>query len=78
MLNLPDGYYLAVTTYQNNGGEQKNYKPEIVIDMGIKTSVTTSGGRKYYVLVEESERIKKCYRLIARRKKNVKATGTRP
>ena len=69
LLNLPDGYYLAVTTYQNKGGEQKNYKPEIGIDMGIETSVTTSEGRKYYVLIEESERIKKCQRLIARRKK---------
>ena len=69
LLNLPDGYYLAVTTYQNKGGEQKNYKPEIGIDMGIKTSVTTSDGKKYKVLIEESERIKKCQRLIARRKK---------
>ena len=69
LLNLPDGYYLAVTTYQNKGGEQKKYQPEIGIDMGIKTSVTTSDGRKYHVLIEESERIKKCQRLIARRKK---------
>ena len=69
LLNLPDGYYLAITTYQPKGGEQKKYKPEIGIDMGIKTSVTTSDGRKYHVLIEESERIKKCQRLIARRKK---------
>ena len=69
LLNLPDGYYLAVTTYQNKGGEEKQYKPEIGIDMGIKTTITTSGGRKIKVLIEESERIKKCQRLIARRKK---------
>ncbi|MBR1439571.1 MAG: transposase, partial [Synergistaceae bacterium] len=69
LLNLPDGYYLAVTTFQNKGGEKKKYKSEIGIDMGIKTTVTTSDGRKYKVLVEESERIKKCQRLIARRKK---------
>ncbi|MBQ7216787.1 MAG: hypothetical protein IJS39_12485 [Synergistaceae bacterium] len=25
LLNLPDGYYLAVTIYQNKGCEQKNY-----------------------------------------------------
>ena len=37
LLNLPDGYYLAITTYQNKGGEQKKkYQPEIGIDMGIK------------------------------------------
>ena len=37
--------------------------------MGIKTTITTSDGKKYKVLIGESERIKKCQRLIARRKK---------
>ncbi|MBR4196813.1 MAG: transposase [Synergistaceae bacterium] len=69
LLNLPDGYYLAITTYQNKGGETKKYKPEIGIDMGIKTTITTSEGKKIKVLIEESERIKKSQRLIARRKK---------
>ena len=69
LLNLPDGYYLAITTYQNKGGEKKRYKPEIGIDMGIKTTITTSDGRKFRVLIGESERLKKCQRLIARRKK---------
>ncbi len=69
LLNLPDGYYLAITTYQNKGGEKKKYKPEIGIDMGIKTTITTSDGRKFKVLIGESERLKKCQRLIARRKK---------
>ena len=69
LLKLPDGYYFAITTYQNKGGETKKYKPEIGIDMGIKTTITTSYGKKYKVLIEESERIKKCQQLIARRKK---------
>ena len=69
LLNLPDGYYLAITTYQNKGCEKKKYKPEIGIDMGIKTTITTSDGRKFKVLIGESERLKKCQRLIARRKK---------
>ena len=69
LFNLPDGYYLAITTYKNKGGETKKNKPEIGIDMGIKTTITTSDGKKYKVLIEESERIKKCQRLIARRKK---------
>mgnify|MGYP002624690714 CR=1 FL=1 len=69
LLNLPDGYYLAVTTYSDKGGEKRKYKVEIGIDMGIKTTLTTSEGKKYKVLIEESERIKKCQRLIARRKK---------
>ena len=69
LLSLPDGYYLAITTYQNKGGETKKYKPEIGIDMGIKTTLTTSEGQKDKVLIGESERIKKCQRLLARRKK---------
>ena len=69
LLSLPDGYYLAVTTYCGKGGEKRKLKPEIGIDMGIKTTITTSDGEKYKVLIEESERIKKCQRLIARRKK---------
>ena len=69
LLSLPDGYYLAVTTYCDKGGETRKYKPKIGIDMGIKTTITTSEGKKYKVLIEESERIKKCQRLIARRKK---------
>ena len=48
------------------GGETRKYKPEICINMGIKTTITTSDGRKYKVLIEESERTKKCQRLIAR------------
>ena len=78
LLNLPDGYYLAVTTYQNKGGETKKYKPEIGIDMGIKTTITTSEGKKYKVQIEESERIKKCQRLIARRKKGSSNAQARP
>ena len=76
LLNLPDGYYLAVTTFQNKECEQRKYKTAIGIDIGIKTSVTTSEGRKYHVLIEESERLKKCQLLVARRKK-VQATGTK-
>ena len=78
LLNFPDGYYLAITTYQNKGGEQKKYKPEIGIDMGIKTTITTSEGQKYKVLIEESERIKKCQRLIARRKKGSSNCASAP
>ena len=42
------------------------------IDMGIKTTITTSDGKKYKVLIEESERLKKCQRLVTRRKKGFK------
>ena len=69
LLNLPDGYYIAITTFQMKRGEEKKYKPEIGIDMGIKTSITVSDGRKIKVFVEESERLKRCQRLISRRRK---------
>ena len=48
LLNMPDGYYLAVTTFKNKGGENKKYKSSIGIDMGIKTSITTKGSSNRY------------------------------
>ena len=69
LLNLPDGYYVAVTTFQNKGGETKKYKPEIGIDMGIKTSITTSEGQKINVFIGETKRLKKIQRRIMKRKK---------
>ncbi|MBQ7067702.1 MAG: transposase [Synergistaceae bacterium] len=69
LLNLPDGYYVAVTTFQHKGGGTKKYKPEIGIDMGIKTSITTSEGKKIKVFVGETKRLKKIQRRIAKRKK---------
>ena len=70
LLKLPDGYYIAVTTYQNKtGGEQQKYKSPIGIDMGIKTSITLSDGRKYKILIEEPERLKRLQRMIMRRMK---------
>ena len=69
LLNLPDGYYLAVTAFQNKESETKKYKSPIGIDMGIKTSITVSDGRKFKVTVEETKRLKKLQRRIAKRKK---------
>ncbi|MBR0233584.1 MAG: transposase, partial [Synergistaceae bacterium] len=69
LLNFPDGYYIAVTTFQNKVGEKRKYKPEIGIDMGIKTSITTSEGKKIKIFVGETKRLKKIQRRIAKRKK---------
>ena len=69
LLNLPDGYYVAVTTFQYKEGEIKKYKPEIGIDMGIKTSITTSEGKKINIFVGETKRLKKIQRRIMKRKK---------
>ena len=69
LLKLPDGYYIAVTTFQNKAGKQQEYKSPIGIDMGIKTSITLSDGRKYKILIEEPERLKRLQRMIMRRMK---------
>ena len=45
--------------FKTKGDEIKKYKPEIGIDMGIKTSITTSEGKKIKVFVGETERLKK-------------------
>ncbi len=71
LLKLPDGYYIAVTTFQNKTGcEHREYKSPIGMDMGIKTSITLSDGRKYKILIEEPERLKRLQRMIMRRMKD--------
>ena len=69
LLNLPDGYYFAVTTFMNKVGEAGEYKSPIGIDMGIKTSITTSDGRKIKVTIGETKRLKKLQRRISKREK---------
>ena len=69
LLKLPDGYYIAVTTYQTKVGKQQDYKSPIGIDMGIKTSITLSDGMKYKILIEEPERLKRLQRMVMRRVK---------
>ncbi len=69
LLNLPDGYYLALVTFQDRVGETKKYKAEIGIDFGIKNSIATSEGIKIKVFVGETKRLKKLQKKIAKCKK---------
>jgi putative transposase len=71
ILNTPLGYYILVTCYKfkNNKSIIKKYLPEIGIDMGIKTHITTSEGIKYNVFIGETERLKRLQRKEARQKK---------
>lgn len=71
ILNTPRGYYIAITTFKNKGGETEDNKslPEIGIDFGIKTSITTSEGEKISVLIEETERLKRLQKRLSRQKK---------
>jgi len=74
----PDGWHLHVTCYMDKEEyrklrEQKHLAPQpntvIGLDMGVRTSITCSDGMKYDVMVEESDRLKKEQRKLARKKK---------
>ena len=58
LLKRADGYFLKVTTYQEKKERENNGK-EIGLDLGIKTSITTSEGEKIDISIEESDRLKK-------------------
>lgn len=68
LLNTPKGYYLSITTYINK--DQISKKPVIKetlgIDFGCQTNFTTSNGEKITAIVEESERLKRLQRKLAR------------
>ena len=69
ILNTPKGYYLSITTYKAISEEKKEYKDVVGIDLGVKTHVTTSDGRKFNASVKETERLKKLQRDLNRKKK---------
>lgn len=60
LLNKPNGYYIAITTYQysENLPEKEYIGEEIGIDMGIKDNIILSNGEKYKVFIDENERLK--------------------
>ena len=69
LLLKPSGYYIAITVYTNKVISDKTDKKRIGIDFGCQTSFTLSDGRKINTIVEESERLKKIQKRIARSKK---------
>ena len=71
ILNKPDGYYIAITTYQNisNLPEKEYINEEIGIDFGIKNNITLSNGETFNCSIGESERLKRLQRKMARQKK---------
>ena len=69
LLLKPSGYYIAITVYTNKVISDKIDKKIIGIDFGCQTSFTLSDGRKINTIVEESERLKKIQKRIARSKK---------
>ena len=68
LLNTPKGYYLSITTYINKDQVSKKsvIKETLGIDFGCQTNFTTSNGEKITAIVEESERLKRLQRKLAR------------
>lgn len=70
LLKKPSGYYIKITTYSTPKLEIKNErKSDVGLDFGIKHNVTTSDGEKFSWSIEETERLKRLQRRIAKAKK---------
>ena len=75
IVSRPDGYFLLVTTYThprpNLGRATQDFQPgtEVGIDMGVKTHVTLSNGRKFDAMFEETDRLRRLRRKLARQTK---------
>ena len=71
LVKKPSGIYLMLTCYipkrESNEGIEK--KPDIGLDFGIKTTITTSEGEKFDISVREQERLKGLQRKLARQVK---------
>jgi len=70
LVKKPSGYYLILTYYLPKEGGIKDSDKAIGIDFGIKTSITTSDGRKFDISIRESERLKGLQRKLARQDKH--------
>ena len=71
ILNKPDGYYIAITTYQtiDDLPEKEYIGKEIGIDFGIKNNITLSNGETFNCSIGESERLKRLQRKMSRQQK---------
>ena len=71
LVKKPSGIYLMLTCYiqKHESSQETEPKPDLGIDFGIKTAITTSDGEKYDISVREPERLKGLQRKLARQKK---------
>ena len=71
LLNKSDGYYIAITTYQNIDDlpEKEYIGEEIGIDFGIKNNITLSNGETFNCSIGETKRLKKLQRKFVRQVK---------
>ena len=71
LVKRPSGIYLMLTCYipEHEGNAKREDKPDIGLDFGIKTTITTSEGEKYDITVREPGRLKGLQRKLARQMK---------
>ena len=71
LLNKPDGYYIAFTTWTDSDKIEKERKNgrTVGVDFGNETSFTTSEGEKIHAAVQEQERINRLQRKLAKQTK---------
>ena len=71
LLNTPRGYYLCIVTYidKDKLNNQPLVSDTLGIDFGCQTNFTTSKGEKITCIVEESKRLKRLQKHLARQVK---------
>jgi putative transposase len=71
LLNRPNGYYLAITTYQPKENVKDTYNAGAVIgiDMGTKDNIIISNGEKINVVVGQSGHFRRLQQKLARQEK---------
>ena len=71
LVKRPSGIYLMLTCYVPvyEKKTETGFKPDIGLDFGIKTTITTSEGEKYDIQVREQGRLKGLQKKLARQKK---------
>ena len=71
LVRRADGLFLKITTYIDKDKVDKETRngKEIGLDFGVKTSITTSEGKKIDVHVEESDHLKRLQRELFRKVK---------
>ena len=77
LVKRPSGIYLQLTCYlpqekDGNGTYDSESPNAIGVDFGIKTTITTSEGEKFDIIIRESERLKGLQKKFARQEKGSK------
>ena len=70
LLRRPDGYHLRVTTYVGKKPKELPQDAYLGIDFGVKNSFTLNNGEIVSVVIEETERLKRLQRKLARQVRN--------